>query len=124
MSNSDYRQFSSYNGLDRVPQFMGLPMSAFLVVFVITAILTVLAIVILGLVGFLFIVVGLPIFLFLQQITATDDQAIRVLLYELMFSSRRHLYKEFGNTLTFHPTDYLKNDGIQQYLEKSTFYDE
>ena len=121
--SEDYRQFSSYNGLDRVPQFLGLPMSAFLILFVVSALMVVIGIKLFGVVGFLFISLGFPAFLFLKSITATDDQAVRILLLEMKFISKRHLYKEFGNTLTFQSTKYLSHDNIQQNLEKNVFYD-
>ena len=121
--NENHRNFSSYNGLDRVPQFLGLPMSAFLILFCVTALLVVLGIKLFSIVGILFAALGFPIFLFLKTITASDDQAIRILGLEVKFISKGHLYKEFGDTLTFQSTKYLSNDNIQQNFENNAFYD-
>lgn len=120
---SDYRDFSSYNGLDRVPQFLGLPMSAFLILFSFTGLLMVIGITVFGFVGMFFVALGFPIFMFLKTITASDDQAIRILGFEIKFITKRNLYKEFGNTLTFQSTKYLSHDNIQQNFEKNVFYD-
>lgn len=117
---SEYRKFSSYNGLDRVVMVFGVPLIPAVIVIMVLLFGSLLAQKILGLVGFAFVALGLPIFLFLKNISETDDRAMNILALEMMFRFKRRYYQEFGNTLTYAPMKYLRNGKhIQQVLKQA-----
>ena len=118
------RNFSSYNGLDRVAQIAGIPLAPFILLGTLSVFISFIAQYFFGIIGFLFIVLVLPVFFFLRQITETDDKALHILVLEFKFILKRRLYKEYGNTLTFFPSKYLRNEkSIQQNFENSIFND-
>lgn len=109
MSEPQYQEYNSYNGLDRTVLFMGVPLLwavLLLVVSVVTMFLGMFAID--GLWGFLFALVWLPVGFFLRQISQTDDKALDMLKLEFIYRFKRRGYKEFGNTLTFVPERYMR----------------
>lgn len=119
-----YRTFSSYNGLDRVALIGGIPLLPLIMLGTLSVFLSFIAQIFLGMIGFLFILLFLPLFLFLKQITETDDKALHIMGIELRFILKRRLYKEFGNTLTFLPSKYLRNEKcIKQNFENSILHD-
>lgn len=118
----EYKKYSSYNALDRVPIFMGIPIVLLLLLLVLGIILFAIGMSLFGIIGFLFPILLLPVYLYLKQITAKDDQAIRIVLIEMYFRGKRKSYKEFGNTLTFLSSKYLRNDKtIKQAFEEDIF---
>lgn len=121
---SSYRKFSSYNGLDRVALIAGIPLIPFILLGTFSVFISFIAQYFLGIIGFAFLILFLPIFLFLRQITETDDKALRIFSLEFQFIFKRRLYKEFGNTLTFLTSKYLRNEKrIKQNFENSIFHD-
>ncbi|MFL1732983.1 MULTISPECIES: VirB3 family type IV secretion system protein [Moraxella] len=105
------RKFASYNVLDRVPMFMGIPFGIWLLLLLITMFLFLVGQIFFGFMALLLpIVFVLPIALFLKQLCSTDDRAMRVFGLELKFRKQRKFYKEFNNTLTFLPSKYLRNE--------------
>lgn len=120
---SNYRRFSSYNGLDRVVMMFGVPLIPAVILFMATLFISLIAQQFLGLIGFAFLGLGLPIFLFLKQISETDDRALSILALEILFKMKRRYYSEFGNTLTYLPTKYLRNGKyIQQILKQANVF--
>lgn len=118
-----YREFSSYNGLDRVVMIAGVPLVPAVLLIVATLILSLIAQKLLGLIGFAFLALALPIFLFLKHISETDDKAMNILALEMMFRLKRRYYSEFGNTLTYLPVKYLRNGKyIQQILKQANIF--
>lgn len=122
--SAQYRKFSSYNGLDRVALIAGIPLIPFILLGTFSVFISFIAQYFLGIIGFAFLLLFLPIFLFLRQITETDDRALRIFGLEFQSIFKRRLYKEFGNTLTFLPSKYLRNEKcIKQNFENSIFHD-
>lgn len=122
--SAQYRKFSSYNGLDRVALIAGIPLIPFILLGTFSVFISFIAQYFLGIIGFAFLLLFLPIFLFLRQITETDDKALRIFGLEFQSIFKRRLYKEFGNTLTFLPSKYLRNEKcIKQNFENSIFHD-
>lgn len=118
--SEEYRTFSSYNGLDRVVMVFGVPLVPAVILLMILMFGSLIAQKILGLIGFAFVALGLPIFLFLRSISETDDRAMNILAFEMMFRLKRKYYPEFGNTLTYVPMKYLRNGKyIQQILKQA-----
>lgn len=103
-----YREFSSYNGLDRTVLFMGIPMAWAMILLVLSIFTMLIGMVLYKFIGLLFPLVWLPVALFLRIISQTDDKALGILGLELRFRMKRKAYKEFGNTLTFLPEHYLR----------------
>lgn len=116
----EYRQFPSYNGLDRVIMFMGVPLIPAILIFLLLLLVSLVAQKILGIIGLAFMMLGLPIFLFLKQICETDDRALNMLALEMLFRFKRRYYQEFGNTLTYLQTNYLRNGKYIQQVLKQT----
>lgn len=108
----EYRQFPSYNALDRQVLILGVPVLPMMGLGVASIIIYFIGQALFGLVGLLFIFVLFPIFLFLRKISESDDRAMNILFMELLFFFRRSHYKEFGNTLTFLPNQYLRNERV------------
>lgn len=112
------RSFSSYTGLDRVVLIWGVPLVPFMLLGTLSVFIGFAGQFFFGLVGILFTFIMLPIFFFVRSITEQDDQALRILALEIKFIFKRAFFKEFGNTLTFLPTRYLKDvKRIQQDFE-------
>ena len=120
---SEYRKFSSYNGLDRVVMIFGVPLIPAVIVFMIVMFGALIASKIIGLIGFAFLGLGLRVFLFLRLICETDDKALNILALEMLFRLKRKNYQEFGNTLTYVPMKYLRNGKyIQQIFKQANRY--
>lgn len=100
------RTFPSFNALDRVPMFMGVPLLLWLVLLLSALVLFLLGIWLLGGLGMFLPILLFPVALFLKQLCATDDQAMRIFGLEMKFRLQRKFYKEFNNTLTFLPSKY------------------
>lgn len=113
------RQFSSYSGLDRPAMLFGIPMPIVIGLLLLSIVIYFLGTHFFGVFGFLFIFVLFPIALFIRQICSKDNRAINILFIEFKYTSKRRFYKEFGNTLTFLPNRYLKNEKVI----KQTFRD-
>ena len=112
------RTFSSYTGLDRVVLIWGVPMIPFMLLGTLSVFIGFAGQFFFGLIGFLFTFIMLPIFFFVRSLTEQDDQALRILWIEIKFMFKRSFFKEFGNTLTFLPTRYLRDaKRIQQAFE-------
>lgn len=119
----EYRSYPSYNGLDRVVMIFGVPLIPATLMFVVLLFVALLAQKLLGLIGVAFLALGLPIFLFMKQISETDDRAMEMLMLEMVFRFKRKYYQEFGNTLTYLPNKYLRNGKyIQQVLKQANVF--
>lgn len=115
---NEYREFSSYNGLDRVAMFMGVPLLPAVALLTLSVAIMFLGLYFFGMVGFLFALLLLPAALFLRVISETDDRALNMLALEMKFRSKRVAYEEFGKTLTFLPERYLRYEKVaQQFFE-------
>lgn len=113
-----YREFTSYNGLDRTVMFLGLPLLS-AVGLLVLSVLTMFIVMsfVDGIFGFLFVLIWLPVGLFLRQISQEDDKATDILLLEIKYRLKRKGYAFFGNTLTFVPERYLRYKQVnEQYF--------
>lgn len=86
--------------------FMGVPLLLWLVLLLSALVLFLLGIWLLGGLGMFLPILLFPVALFLKQLCATDDQAMRIFGLEMKFRLQRKFYKEFNNTLTFLPSKY------------------
>ncbi|OBX76262.1 hypothetical protein A9308_08995 [Moraxella atlantae] len=110
----NYQTYTSYNGLDRVVMFMGVPLLWALALLTLSALTMFVGVVSFGFIGFGFALVWLPVALFLRQISQTDDKALDILKLELLYRTKRVAYREFGNTLTYMPDCYLRYQGVME----------
>jgi len=103
---SERRLYSSYAGLGRVAMIWGIPLMAALIVFALSVIAALLGAFLFGPGGFCLAVPGVPVLIFFREICATDDQALRVLAFEVMCFVSRANARFFGNTYTLGPMKY------------------
>lgn len=97
---SKYREFSSYNGFDRTVLFMGIPLPVAMGIMLLAVIIMFVGMYFFSIIGFLFVIVVVPIIFFVRSLTQHDDKALTVIGLETKFRAKRIFYKEFGNTLT------------------------
>lgn len=91
---------------------MGVPLMPAVMLLMVAVIFFVLAGNFFGVAGFLSGLLVFPVFLFLRQISQTDDKALRILHLEIIFKFKRVAFAEFGNTLTFTPERYLRHEEV------------
>ena len=113
------KKYSSLNGLGRTAMLAGIHLIPAICVVVGFVFISFLLQIFFGAIAFLSIIFVFPIVLFLRQVTASDDRALRILGLELLCIFKRRNYKLFGNTLTFLASEYGANvKAIKQYFEK------
>ena len=108
----DFKEDPSYNALDRTAMFMGVPLLPAVLLLMVTLLIFLVGGNTFGVAGFMFGFIVFPVFLFLRQISQTDDKALYILYLEIVFRLKRVAFDEFGNTLTFVPERYLQDEAI------------
>lgn len=108
----EFKEYPSYNALDRTAMFMGVPLLPAVMLLMVALLIFLVGGNTFGVAGFMFGFIVFPVFLFLRQISQTDDKALHMLYLEMEFKLRRVAFKEFGNTLTFVPERYLRDEDI------------
>lgn len=108
----DFKEYPSYNALDRTAMFMGVPLLPAVLLLMVALLIFLVGGNMFGVAGFLFGFIVFPVFLFLRQISQTDDKALYILYLEIMFRLKRVAFSEFGNTLTMAPERYLRHEEI------------
>lgn len=111
---SEYREFSSYNGLDRTALFMGIPLLACVALLVLGVFIMFVGMYFFSVIGFLFALAVIPIGFFLRTITMNDDKALQILAIEMKLRAKRVAYDLMGNTLTFVPERYLRRKEVYE----------
>lgn len=108
----DFKEYPSYNALDRTAMFMGVPLLPAVLLLMVALLIFLVGGNTFGVTGFMFGFIVFPVFLFLRQISQTDDKALYILYLEIVFRLKRVAFAEFGNTLTFVPERYLQDEAI------------
>ena len=108
----EFSEHPSYNALERTAMFMGVPLLPAVLLLVVALFIFLVGGNTFGMAGFLFGFIVFPVFLFLRQISQTDDKALYILYLEIIFKFKRVAFKEFGNTLTFIPERYLDYEAV------------
>jgi len=98
--------YPSFNALSRVAMVWGIPIVALILVALASMLLAVIAAAFIGVGGIFFAVVGVPVLLFIKQISENDDQALRIAVLEFRCRLMRRNAKLFGNTFTLSPMRY------------------
>jgi virB3-like protein len=112
MSIDEFKEYPSYNALDRTAMFMGVPLLPAVMLLMVALLIFLVGGNTFGVAGFMFGFVVFPVFLFLRQISQTDDRALYVLYLEMIFKLKRVAFREFGNTLTMTPERYLRHEEV------------
>lgn len=112
MNIDEFKEYPSYNALDRTAMFMGVPLLPAVMLLMVALLIFLVGGSVFGMAGFLFGFIVFPIFLFLRQISQTDDKALYILYLEIVFRLKRVAFSEFGNTLTMTPERYLRHEEI------------
>ncbi|MDH2274236.1 VirB3 family type IV secretion system protein [Moraxella porci] len=110
----EFREFSSYNGLDRTALFMGIPLLHAVGLLVLGIMAMFVGLYFFSLVGFLFVLIVVPFAFMLRTITMNDDKALQILVLEMKFRGKRVAYDLMGNTLTFVPERYLRRKEVYE----------
>lgn len=108
----NFKEYPSYNALDRTAMFMGVPLLPAVLLLVVALLIFLVGGNTFGIAGFMFGFVVFPVFLFLRQISETDDRALYILYLEIVFRLKRVAFSEFGNTLTMTPERYLDYEAV------------
>lgn len=112
-------EYPSYNGLSRVAMFHGIPLMAVVVVAAVSMVVGVVSTMFLGIGGFLFFLVGVPILIYIKQVCETDDQALRIAWLEFRCWLARVFSTRIGNTYTLSPMQYGRRKHVyKRYFEK------
>ena len=85
MEDKAIKDFASLNGLGRPAMIGGIPLKVGLFIIVIMVAISFIAQIFIGIMGFLTLVFAIPILLGIKAMTATDDQALRILWFEVKF---------------------------------------
>lgn len=85
----NFKEYPSYNALDRTAMFMGVPLLPAVMLLMVALLIFLVGGNTFGVAGFMFGFVVFPIFLFLRQISQTDDRALYVLYLEMIFKLKR-----------------------------------
>jgi type IV secretion system protein VirB3 len=102
-------EYMSYNGLGRSAMIWGIPYMALLFIGSGSLLTAVLLALVYGPAGFLFLLLAAPVLIFLKMISATDGQALRILMLEAKWVAIKAMTgtaRHFGGTLTIAPTSY------------------
>jgi len=117
---SDRRLFSSYAGLGRVAMVYGIPLMPALIVCSLAVMAGMIGGFLFGPGGFCLAVPAIPVLLFFRKLCATDDQALRVLGFELMCFLGRSNARLFGGTYTLAPVKYgLRLDVYRRAFQRT-----
>ena len=119
---SEYREFSSYNGLDRTALFMGIPLLACVALLVLGVFIMFVGMYFFSVIGFLFALLVVPVGFFLRTITMNDDKALQILIIEMQLRAKRVANDLMGNTLTFAPERYFRRKEVyeQSFMDYRT----
>lgn len=107
MEHLTFKEYPSYNALDRTAMFMGVPLLPAVFLLVLGILIFLIGGRLLGITGFLFGFIVFPIFLFLRSISENDDKALYILYLDIVFKMKRVAFNEFGKTLTLTPEKYF-----------------
>ena len=113
--------YASFNGLGRVATVYGVPYMVILSAFSICMLLSVVAALVFGLIGFAFALVIVPVFFYLRFLCATDDRAFTILLIECEWLAQKLFSgssQYFGGSLVIFPIKYGRDDA-KRYFEKT-----
>ena len=117
--NIHTEQFT-YGGMARQAMFIGVPLPSLAVCGFIGMVATFVAMPFLQGSALFFLLLPLPIVLFLRTICATDDQALRIYLFELKWFMHKKNSKLFNGTLTILSTKFGRElSDYQRFFEQN-----
>jgi type IV secretion system protein VirB3 len=112
--------YPAYAGLGRTAMFWGVPLMAALVVFTVSVAAALIGAATLGPGGLLLAIPGAPVFYYCRQTCASDDQALRIVWFELLCFFDRTNSRCFGRTYTLAPIRYGRRlDAVKRVFESA-----
>lgn len=116
-------EYVSYNGLGRSPGIWGVPYMAGLGIMCVSLLGGLLLGTFVGPAGWLFVLIGVPIVLFVKMICTNDDKAVGILFLEakwVLIKAVSGNAKYHGGTMTIAPTTYGRRlKDAKRYFEKA-----
>lgn len=106
MSDNNLRDFPTYGGLSRSAMLFGVPLMALIAVMVGSLIVLMSLQKIFGIWSYLFLIVSCTILLVIKNICALDDQAMRILSFEIQWFFKKTNRAIWGNNLVLLPIKY------------------
>jgi type IV secretion system protein VirB3 len=108
MSDSELRDFPTYGALSRAAMIFGVPLMALVAVFVgsLVVIMGLSQFEAIGSWSYLFVLVSLAILLIIKSVCALDDQAMRILSFEILWFIKKTNKAIWGNNLVLLPIKY------------------
>lgn len=114
-------EYPSLNGLSRVAMFYGIPLMAVVVIAVVSMVVGVVSTMFMGIGGFLFGLVGVPVLIYIKQVCETDDQALRIAWLEFRCWLTRVFSTRIGETYTLSPMQYGRRKHVyKRYFKEPT----
>ena len=114
-------EYVSYNGLGRRPMIWGIPYMAGMAIMCVSLLGGLFLGTFIGGLGWLFVLLGVPLALFVKGVCQNDDRAIDILLIELKWMAIKKFSGNsayYGGTLTIAPTTYgRKKKDVKRYFE-------
>lgn len=115
--------YISYNGLGRNPSIWGVPYMTGLAIMCVSLLGGMALGTYVGLGGWLFALIGIPLVLFVRAICANDDKAVDILILELkwfLIKATSGNAKYHGGTMAISPLTYGRNlKNVKRYFEKT-----
>lgn len=108
-------EYLTYNGMNRAALILGMPMLPLFFILIFFFALVMFSMSVLGNKAWAILLLALPCLWFLREVTAKDDQALRILGLELYWWFQRRNMKQHGNTFAIYATQYgrERNDYIR-----------
>ncbi|EKS9798984.1 VirB3 family type IV secretion system protein [Burkholderia cepacia] len=112
--------YPSYAALNRTAMIWGIPLIPGLVVFCASLMVGLIALLTLGPGGALLVIPGAAVLMFFKKVSETDDQALRILGFELRCVFARANANLFGRTYTLAPMRYGRTyKNVRRMLERT-----
>lgn len=116
-------EYNSYNGLGRSPMIWGIPYMIGLAIMCLCMLGGLLLGTFVGGAGWLFVLLGVPLGLFVKMLCTNDDKAVQILILEVKWSLLKMLggnAKYHGGTMAIAPTTYgRKLKYVKRYFKKT-----
>ena len=108
-------EYLTYAGVNRSALILGVPMIPMVVILIFFFSAAMFAMPLLQNKAWAIVLLALPCLWFLREVTAKDDQALRILGLELYWGFQRRNMKQHGNTFAIYATQYgrERNDYIR-----------
>ncbi|WP_278976653.1 VirB3 family type IV secretion system protein [Oligella urethralis] len=115
--------YPSYGALARPAMMMGIPVTAFAIVFLSATMLTLISFVLFGAKALFLLFLCAPVLLLFRTLCATDDQALNVIGFELLCFFKKRNAKYFNNTFTIVSEKQENLNDTMKFFKRSKKHD-